>query len=173
MTTLLPGEVHVELPGELVGQRGEVRRGDRLGVQPQRSVAGGPGETRELRALPARACVRGERPLDTRSVRVLLQPPGVRGGEAVGRQGVDDDRVELGVQALAQRVLQRQRLRHRELLGAGDRDDRRDLRVAERRVDDRRLARDRAVCAAPANARGALSTATPCPVAGASTMTRS
>ena len=29
------------------------------------------------------------------------------------------------------------------------------------------------VCAAPANARGALSTATPCPVAGASTMTRS
>ena len=27
--------------------------------------------------------------------------------------------------------------------GAGDRDDRRDLRVAERRVDDRRLARDR------------------------------
>ena len=55
----LAGEVHVSCAGELVGQRGEVRRGDRLGVQPQRSVAGGPGETaRAARAAGARVRAR-------------------------------------------------------------------------------------------------------------------
>ena len=89
-----------ELPGELVGQRGEVGRRDGLGVQPQRRGGRSPSSGRAscARCLRARACAARARWTPGPSG-WLLEPPRVGGGEAVGSQGVDHDRVELGVEA--------------------------------------------------------------------------
>ncbi len=102
------------------------------------------------------------------------QPRGLVVVEAIGVQRVGDDALDRQAHALAQRRAQLARLGDGELLGARDGDDRglrRDPTASRRSSCPG--ARPARVPAAAANVRGAVSTATPWPVAGASTTTRS